>query len=134
MHNQTTAGGFCQSQPMGHRRCPDTRPGHRTAPSRKAYAPVEWIGLALLVASLLVTALAIAPEYRPDEVRTRPVRVVQGDSLWTLARANPVAGLSTAETVDLLRHINGLEGSVVHAGQLLEVPGGSITEGFVAQK
>ncbi|MDF1542450.1 MAG: LysM peptidoglycan-binding domain-containing protein [Anaerosomatales bacterium] len=102
--------------------------------SRRAYAPVEWIALVLLAAALLVTALAIAPEHRPDEVRTRPVRVVQGDSLWTLARANPLSGLTTDETVDVLRQINGLESSVVHAGQLLEVPGGSIRQGFVAQK
>lgn len=103
-------------------------------PSHRAYAPVEWVGVLMLVAALFVTALAIAPEYRPDDITTRTVRVVQGESLWTLARANPVEGLSTAETAELLRQINGLEGAVVYAGQLLEVPGGAIPQGFVAQK
>lgn len=134
MNIQSTAGEFPQRQPMRHRRSPDTRPGYRVVPSHRAYAPVEWVGVLMLVAALFVTALAIAPEYRPDDITTRTVRVVQGESLWTLARANPVEGLSTAETAELLRQINGLEGAVVYAGQLLEVPGGAIPQGFVAQK
>jgi LysM repeat protein len=44
-------------------------------------------------------------------------KVRRGDSLWTIARSH---GLS----VDELRAMNGLRGSRIYAGQVLEVPTG----------
>ena len=41
--------------------------------------------------------------------------VRSGDSLWTIARRHQT-------TVDDLRQVNGLRGSTIYAGQVLEVP------------
>jgi LysM repeat protein len=44
-------------------------------------------------------------------------RVRTGDSLWTIARDH-------GTTVDVLKAKNGLRGSTIYAGQVLEVPQG----------
>ncbi|MBU00590.1 MAG: hypothetical protein CME14_04730 [Gemmatimonadetes bacterium] len=41
--------------------------------------------------------------------------VRSGDSLWTIARRHQT-------TVNELRQVNGLQGSTIYAGQILEVP------------
>lgn len=134
MNAQTTAGDLRQGF-----RSPGSvisiRPGVRDAAGfRRPYAAVEWIALAAVAIAIIATAVAFAAESLPDEVRTRPVRVEQGDSLWGLAGANPVEGLSTAETAELIRRVNGMRGSVVHAGELIQVPDSSAPQGSLAQK
>ena len=42
-------------------------------------------------------------------------RVKSGDSLWTIARRHRT-------TVDEIKQANGLQGSRIYAGQILEVP------------
>jgi hypothetical protein len=92
------------------------------------------MALALVVVAILATAVGFAVENMPDEVRTRTVRVEQGDSLWALAIANPVKGLNTAETAELIRQANEMQDSVVHTGQLIRVPDTSRLQGWVARK
>jgi LysM repeat protein len=42
--------------------------------------------------------------------------VRSGDSLWTIARTH-------GTTVDVLKQKNGIRGSTIYAGQVLDVPG-----------
>lgn len=49
---------------------------------------------------------------------TRVYRVQPGDSLYSLARKN-------GTTVEALQQLNGLQGSVLRAGQAIQLPGGS---------
>ncbi len=53
-----------------------------------------------------------------DRMAQVAYRVRPGDSLWTIARKH-------GTTVERLRQVNGLRGSRIYAGQVLEVPTGS---------
>lgn len=88
----------------------------------EALLTFERVGL-ICVAILLIAALyaSIAPG-TPEAVSTRSVRIAGGDSLWSLARAHPVEGLSTAQTAELIRTLNGLSSPIIHPGQDLLVP------------
>jgi hypothetical protein len=134
MHAQTTAGSLQEGLTGRGHATPTRRRLGGASRSRSPHSSAEWMALAVVVVAILATAVASAAESLPDEVRTRAIRVEQGDSLWTLASANPVEGLSTAETAELIRQANEMQGSVVHAGQLIQVPDISRLQGFVARK
>ncbi len=90
----------------------------------RRFSSTEVLLIALMLAALL--AASAAPALRRDasaeQVPTRPVLVRSGDTLWSLARANPVPGLGTARTAHLIREVNGLASSAVLAGDILLVP------------
>jgi Tfp pilus assembly protein FimV len=50
------------------------------------------------------------------------VVVMPGDSLWSIARVHAPEGMDVRKYVHALRKANGLEGSVLHAGQTLVLP------------
>lgn len=83
---------------------------------------LECAALCLLCAALVATCTPLLVQGPPPDVPTRTVKISTGDTLWTLAARNPVPGLATAETVDLIREANGLDGSEIRAGQLISVP------------
>jgi hypothetical protein len=83
---------------------------------------LEWTALGLLCAALLAVCAPLLSEGALPDVPTRTVKVSSGDTLWTLAARNPVPGLATADTVELIRHTNGLDGSAIQTGQLISVP------------
>jgi hypothetical protein len=134
MHAQTTAGSLQKGLTSHGPAAPARRRPRGATRSRSPHVSAEWMALAVVVVAILATAVAFATESLPDEVSTRAVRVEQGDSLWVLASANPVEGLSTAETAELIRQANGMQGAVVHAGQLIQVPDNSRLKGSVARK
>ncbi len=122
MHAQMVSGDLERrhaSQAHPSRRC-----GSRAvpAPMRGPGVLLEWAAVAMVGLALIIASLNLVAPATTDIVDTLPVRVEQGDSLWSLASAHRVHGLTTAQTADLIREINGLSGSVVFAGQLLEVP------------
>jgi hypothetical protein len=134
MHPESTAGSLKQGLTG---RCPATQARQRLGSATRSCSPrvsAEWMALALVAVAILATAVGFAAENLPDEVRTRTVRVEQGDSLWTLASANPIQGLNTAETAELIRQTNEMQDSVVHTGQLIRVPDTSRLQGSVAWK
>ncbi len=71
-----------------------------------------------LCAAVLPSILATAPAATP----TVAVRVADQETLWDLAKAHPVSGNTTAQTVSIIRDLNGLEGSMIAAGEVLRVP------------
>jgi hypothetical protein len=79
----------------------------------------------LAMAFTLLMAAAILPSM-PSGVdapaRTQTVAVRTSQSLWQIARAFPQEGKSTAQTVEIIRQLNGLERSSLTPGQLLQVP------------
>lgn len=50
------------------------------------------------------------------------VKVAHGDSLWSIAQTHPIAGLTTAQTVDLIAEKNGLSHSGVVPGAVILAP------------
>ncbi len=81
-------------------------------------------GAILALMALVLAAAAVGPSLmRSADVReTETVKVSQNESLWSIAAGNPVDGLTTAQTVHLIKEMNGLTESVVVDGQLLTVP------------
>jgi len=75
-----------------------------------------------LTATLCVALLPSITATVPIPSSTMTVRVSQHDTLWDLAKAHPVEGSTTAETVSLIRRLNGLDGSAIAAGEVLRVP------------
>lgn len=113
---------------VGHRQ--QAASGVRT---RNTGTDLERLGRAAYVALLLCAVVAIAASLLIQPEKPRPegwsaITVGEADSLWSLAEVNPVPGLSTAETVDLIAATNHLPSTVVMAGQTVCVPqGGSDT-------
>jgi hypothetical protein len=88
-------------------------------------APTAWeiaLIVAVAVAIVLATLLAGGTTHRAAAVPTRTVSVGPADTLWSLAAANPVAGQSTATTVEEIRALNGLRAASLSRGATLRVP------------
>lgn len=89
---------------------------------RRSVTPIE---AAIIVLCLLSLIAVFAWEARADarpEVQTMAVRVTASQTLWDLASAHPIDGLTTAQTVEHIRDLNDLPGSRIAEGQEIEVP------------
>ncbi|MBE0476731.1 MAG: LysM peptidoglycan-binding domain-containing protein [Coriobacteriia bacterium] len=77
----------------------------------------------LSAAVLAVGAAAVRPVGAPAATApTTTVRVAPSDTLWSIAKAHPLPGASTARTVAAIRAVNGMRGSDLVVGQVIEVP------------
>jgi hypothetical protein len=81
------------------------------------------IGICIACVVLVVTAGLHSAEPPAPDVWTT-VSVPQSGTVWDLARENPVTGLTTAETVDLILAYNGLSSATLFVGQSVAVPAG----------
>ncbi|MDI6900363.1 MAG: LysM peptidoglycan-binding domain-containing protein [Anaerosomatales bacterium] len=90
----------------------------------------------LALAALALVAAAVGPSLaRADELPgSATIKVSSNESLWTIAAGNPVDGLTTAQTVHLIKEMNGLEDSAVMDGQLLTVPSDGDTSAAMARR
>lgn len=81
----------------------------------------------LSVFAVLLCALAFAG-YRATApaaaqyTQTESIKVSSHETLWQIAAEHRIGGLSTAETVELIKQINGMTDSGLHVGQVVEVP------------
>lgn len=80
------------------------------------------IATCAVIATLCVALLPVFNSGAPTIPQTIAVRVAPNDTLWDLAKAHPLEGSTTAETVSVIRELNGLEGSMITAGEVLKVP------------
>ena len=85
-------------------------------------ASAETAILALLVVALLTAVWLGSSSGRCQSLETSSLRIEAGDTLWSIATAHPVPGLSTAQTAELLTDINGLDGAMLAAGSTVQVP------------
>lgn len=108
------------------------KPRPDAAPSRTSLcAPMSLVvARALFIASALPVSVCAIPlgvqaiSARLGAVATPSIQVdvEPGDSLWSLAREYPIAGLSTNEVVNRIRELNDLDSSLLHPGEQLMVP------------
>lgn len=77
--------------------------------------------LLVTTAVAVVASVALQPE-QPIPHAWAQVTVTPGSTLWDIARAHPVSGLSTAETVRVICSQNALSSPAVMAGQVIAVP------------
>lgn len=91
-------------------RIPTARPSGQ-APGR-ALRPAEIV--VLLAVALILAGASFLPtpaDGSPARTSARAVRVEASDSLWSIARDNPVEGETTAATVRRIQNLNGLRGA-----------------------
>ncbi len=75
--------------------------------------------ISIAVAALLLLASAVYANGGP--IATMDYRVEAGDSLWSIA-SEQHPDRDVRETVSLIRSINGIDGSLIYPGQVLELP------------
>lgn len=76
----------------------------------------------ILAATVAIIMSAAARIDRPQPHAWISVTVGDSSTLWTIAQEYPVPGLTTAETVALIKESNVLTSAVINPGQPLRVP------------
>lgn len=96
----------------------------RTNRSRRSsgLTAAEMVLLVLCLLAVVGAFLASAGPALPTGIESRAIRVESGQTLWDLAQTHRVDGLSTADTVELIRSINSLSDSRIAADTLVLVP------------
>ncbi|MDO8915246.1 MAG: LysM domain-containing protein [Coriobacteriia bacterium] len=85
-----------------------------------------WVFAIVLALLVVAAALPTASGSVRAASATHRVRIAASDTLWSVAAANPVAGLTTAESVAVIRRLNGLEDSaLLQPGAVITVPSGA---------
>ena len=133
----TSAHGVPVGAPTADERGRGARRGRRSPrlilERRSALATAAVI--ALVIASVIVAALAMLADPQPPAPTSwTSVSVEPNASLWTLASAHPVEGLSTPETVQLIAQENGLATGMLQVGDTLLVPATSSCATALAQR
>ncbi len=90
-------------------------PRHTIIPSR-----------VLIVISTVVVALVLllasSVQATPELLETSDYMVRAGDNLWEIADDVTPEGRDVRNTIEAIKRLNDLDSSVIHPGQLLEVP------------
>ena len=81
--------------------------------------------VAVVVVLLLANAFADDGAAGGDGGERVEHLVVTGDTLWDIATAYTPPGEDVRRTVASIRQANGLEGSLIYPGQVLQVPVGA---------
>lgn len=103
-----------------------------TLPSRKSSISLTRGQLVLALLTVMTTFIImmssivfheISIEASKSSAAMTTLTVVQGDSLWAIASAHPIDGLTTQETVNYISEYNELEStSKLMPGMTLQVP------------
>ena len=95
---------------------------HHNSRTRGTVSHFE-VAIALAIAALLVVSM-IATSGGPKipQAEKHRVRVEAGQTLWSLARANPVPGMTTQQTAEFIAQTNGLTGGSIAARTTVVVP------------
>jgi len=75
-----------------------------------------------VIAGLLIAGALRAQPQGPSTQPTQQVQVQAGQTLWAIAQAHPIPGLTTAQTAEAISQSNGLSRSMLSVGQTLRVP------------
>jgi Tfp pilus assembly protein FimV len=84
----------------------------------------------VLVASLTIAIMVVGLVYLSQPAGQVPqstctISVDPQQTLWDVAQQYPIEGLSTAQTVDVIRSLNSMSDSSLAVGQTLRVPSAS---------
>jgi LysM repeat protein len=131
MSGSTTCGRHSQRGVLRSNRLkPST---HRSRATIATSGALEVLAL-LIILILLIVGLVTTSGRGPEKVvLSQRVKVQSGESLWAVAAAHPVAGMSTAQVADLLATSNDLSERLVRPGQILRVPTESANQMLAAR-
>ncbi len=104
-----------------------SRPSRHGAESaRTAVSEIRVIAevAALLVIIVLLIAIPVLSRHAKtsSSSETTKVLIQSGDTLWTFAQSNPQPGLSTAQAVENIAALNGLQTAQIPVGSAIEIP------------
>ena len=71
---------------------------------------------------VVLLLLASASHATGEITETFDYRVKPGDTLWDIALEHGPTGQDTRAVVSTIERINGLDGAMLDAGQVLEIP------------
>ena len=108
--------------PRGQHVTHGRRQDRRTARTRTSPLDLALYVAVGVTALLVVLTIGTAGAADPAVPSWGAVLVHDNATLWDLARAHPVEGLGTAQTVALIQERNGLTTGTIAAGQSLDVP------------
>jgi hypothetical protein len=112
--------------PATHRASIRDRDPHRLRRRPESVLAPFWVFSIVLALLVITAALPTASGSSRVSSATRRVRIAATDTLWSVAAANPVGGLTTAESVAVIRNLNGLEdGVTLQPGAVITVPSGA---------
>jgi LysM repeat protein len=80
------------------------------------------IVILVMIGLLLVTGVLATRSSAAVPTSTGVVRVEPGDTLWSIAKAHPVSGLSTAQGAELIAALNHMSNDPLSVGVSLVVP------------
>jgi len=86
------------------------------------------IAILALIALLLVVATLSTRAPRTQPPMVSQIKVERGDTLWNLATAHPVKGMTTAQVIDLVAEINHLDGGLIRPDETILVPTAALDE------
>lgn len=104
---------------------------HAHRPRKTSLA--EW-ALAIAILALIFLAAAAPALSKAQTPRAfTSVRIEAGATLWQLAKAHPVPGMSTEQVVDVIKRTNHLDGAPV-AGEVVQLPSQDGQNGAVCSR
>lgn len=117
-------------RPEGLRLYEGGAPAHRAGRDHKTHhrLPAELLVAAAVVLAVLAGVSALDGARRASaraQIEAAPLRVVRvlpGDSLWSIASSNGSGRVGTSEVVSWMREENGLTSPVLEVGQEVLVP------------
>jgi len=96
-------------------------------------APFPWMTALAITVAMLGTVAILRDGVPSAASATIAVRVAPSDTLWSIAEAHRIPGVSTARTVEAIARINGLSGTLISAGATLRVPAIAVVDSAFAQ-
>lgn len=88
---------------------------------RRGLTALELVVIVALVIAVVAAAL-VSRSQTPTDLPTQRVKVGSGDSLWSLAESHPLEGLTTQQTMDLIKRANNMRSDRIAAGSLVIIP------------
>jgi LysM repeat protein len=85
-------------------------------------ARIRALSIISITVVIVLLLLASASHATGQVTDTFDYRVKPGDSLWRIAEAHGPEGRDVRGVIATIERINGLDGGVLQAGQLLEIP------------
>jgi len=110
-----------------YRRPRPAQRARRRSERRSNRLSVAEIAALVVVVALLLAAPVVSRSTLPRDTATTMLRVEQGDTVWTIAAAHPVSGLSTAQNADFIARLNDLDAGRLAAGTTLRVPSAAVS-------
>ena len=102
-----------------------------------SFTPLEISVILIAIIGVCISAflgMSKTGPIEPSAVESSMVLVRPGDTLWSMAAKHRAGNLSTAQTVEIIKNMNGIHDSVLDVGESIEVPVSDSPETLTASR